>query len=66
MIQNVLREIGGVGLYGIISVLLFFTVFSTAMWWAFSQRKQLLNQMGALPLVADDGSDREEGGKTHE
>ena len=50
MIQNVLRSIGGVGVYGVISVTLFFLVFLTAVIWAFSHKKSHLNAMGALPL----------------
>ncbi len=50
MIKNVLSDIGGVGLYGIASVLLFFLVFSGAMLFAFLKKKPFLNYMGALPL----------------
>lgn len=54
MIQNVLRAIGGVGMYGVISVCLFFTVFSTAVIWALIQKRSLLNSLSAIPL--DDGT----------
>jgi len=54
MIQNVIREMGGIAAYGIISVCLFFTVFTGAMLWAFAQRKSLCDKMSELPL--DDGS----------
>ncbi len=50
MIQNVLREIGGIGLYGAISVCLFFLVFSVALIRACLLKKSFLNFMGALPL----------------
>jgi hypothetical protein len=53
MIQNVLRDIGGIGLYGVISVCLFFTVFSAAVFRAFLLKKSFLKAMSALPL--DDG-----------
>jgi hypothetical protein len=50
MIKNVLQDIGGVGIYGVISICLFFTVFSVALVWALLQRKPFLNAMSALPL----------------
>jgi hypothetical protein len=53
MIQNVLRDIGGIGLYGVISVCLFFLVFSVALVWACLLSKPFLKSMSALPL--DDG-----------
>ena len=53
MIKNVLQEIGGVGLYGVISLCLFFLVFSTAVIRACMLNKSFLKSMSALPL--DDG-----------
>jgi hypothetical protein len=53
MIQNVLRDIGGIGIYGVISVCLFFLVFSMALVRACLLKKQFLKSMSALPL--DDG-----------
>jgi len=53
MIQNVLRDIGGIGLYGVISVCLFFLVFSVALFRACLLKKPFLSSMSALPL--DDG-----------
>jgi hypothetical protein len=53
MIQNVLTEIGGVGIFGVISVCLFFLVFGGALLWALLLKKSFLNLMGALPLQDD-------------
>lgn len=53
MIQNVLRDIGGIGLYGVISVCLFFLVFSAAVLRALMLKKSLIAEMSHLPL--DDG-----------
>jgi cbb3-type cytochrome oxidase subunit 3 len=53
MIKNVLSDIGGVGLYGIISVCLFFIIFTTAIVWALLRKKSFCQAMSALPL--DDG-----------
>ncbi|MDB6040256.1 MAG: hypothetical protein JWM99_4097 [Verrucomicrobiales bacterium] len=50
MIQNVIRSVGGIAGFGIISICIFFTVFTTAMIWAFAQRKTHCDQMGSLPL----------------
>ena len=63
MIQNVLREIGGIGLYGVISVCLFFAVFSTTVFRAFLLKKPFLKSMGALPL--DDGQPAPTKGLSH-
>lgn len=65
MIKNVLSDIGGVGLYGIISISLFFTVFIGMLIWAFSMKKSFAKSMSVLPL--NDGetkSDRK--GSFHE
>jgi hypothetical protein len=64
MIKNVLQDIGGVGLYGVISICLFFTVFSGALVWAFLQKKSFLNDMSVLPL--EDGSQLPTGKGSHE
>jgi hypothetical protein len=50
MIQNVLHHIGGIGLYGIISICLFFTVFLGVVAWAALLKKPYLKSMSALPL----------------
>lgn len=54
MIQNALKEIGGVGLYGIVSVCLFFFVFGTAMVWSACLKRSFLQSMERLPL--EDGT----------
>jgi hypothetical protein len=54
MIQSVLRDIGGIGLYGVISVCLFFIVFTVALVRACLLKKPFLQTMGALPL--EDGA----------
>jgi hypothetical protein len=54
MIRNVLTDIGGIGPYGVISVCLFFLVFSGAVVWAFLLRKPYVQAQSQLPL--EDGS----------
>lgn len=64
MIQNVMRGLGDIATYGIISVCLFFVVFTGAMVWALAQRKSLCEKMRALPL--EDGSVEPKGDSVHE
>lgn len=50
MIKNVVSHIRGVEFYGVISILLFFTVFICLMVWAFRLKKSYLSSMQELPL----------------
>ena len=50
MIQNVLNNIHGVGVYGVISICIFFTFFTGMLLWAFARKKNYLEKMGSLPL----------------
>jgi len=50
MIQNVLTSIGGVGMYGVVSICIFFTVFVGAVIWMLTLKKPYLNAMRELPL----------------
>jgi hypothetical protein len=59
MIQNVIRDLGGIAGFGIISVCLFFAVFICAAIYAFVQRKGFCDRMRALPL--EDGSSEPKG-----
>ena len=63
MIQNVIRDMGGIAGFGIISVCLFFAVFTGAAIYAFLQRKAFCDRMRALPI--DDGLP-ESKGASHE
>lgn len=56
MIKNVLSDIGGVGVYGVVSVCLFFTVFLGTVLWALCRKKTFLETMSRLPL--HDGTTR--------
>lgn len=57
MIKNVLQEIGGVGIYALTSLLLFFVVFTGALIWTFIQRAALCRKMESLPLEDDSRKD---------
>ena len=50
MIQNVLRSIGGVGIYGAISISLFFLVFAVALAWVCFLKKETADSIAELPL----------------
>ena len=63
MIQNVIRDMGGIAAFGVISICLFFAVFTAAAIYAFAQRKTFCDRMRGLPL--EDGS-RESKGASHE
>jgi len=56
MIQNVLSGLGGVGVYGIISISLFFAFFLGMLIWVIRLKKPYLNSMGALPLEDESNS----------
>ncbi len=50
MIKNVVEHIGGVGIYGVVSICIFFTFFVGMLIWAVRLKKNYLNSMGELPL----------------
>ena len=50
MIENTLRNLGGIGIYGIISVCLFFAFFTGMLVWAFRLKRGYLDSMQDLPL----------------
>ena len=50
MIENVMHKIGGVSMYGVISICMFFIFFTGALLWAASLKKSYLNSMCQLPL----------------
>jgi hypothetical protein len=60
MIKNVLCDINGVEVYGIVSICLFFTVFTTAMVWAAVLKKPFLKSMSVLPLKDGEITTKEE------
>ena len=64
MIQNVLRHIGGIENYGILSICLFFASFLGVLVWALCLRKPFLNSMAAKPLE-DDPEDPQPSSKPH-
>jgi hypothetical protein len=53
MIENVLHRIGGVGMFGIISICIFFAFFSAMLVWAFRLKKSYITAMRELPLESE-------------
>lgn len=53
MFHNILKTIGGIEQYGIISLCLFSTIFAGVLVWALLQRKAHLDHMAGVPLEDD-------------
>jgi hypothetical protein len=53
MIENVMHQMGGIGIFGIISITLFFAFFTGMLFWTAFLKKPYLNSMRALPLDED-------------
>lgn len=58
-LRNYLESISGVGIFPVITLVIFFTVFVLLGAWAFIARKEHLQAMNHLPLL-DDGSTESE------
>ena len=54
MIKNVLTDSGGIGIYGVVSICLFFAVFTGALIWSLLLKKADLDARSVLPL--EDGT----------
>jgi len=57
MIRDALSNLGGVGVYGVISICLFFAVFLSLLVWAVRLKQPWLNTMSRLPLEPDNDDD---------
>ena len=55
MIKDVLENIGGVGVYGVISILIFFSTFVGVLIWVFTLRKSDLKEASEIPLRDEPG-----------
>jgi hypothetical protein len=53
MIQNILRHLGGIEQYGILSLCLFCVIFLGVLLWAFLQKKSHLDYMARVALDTD-------------
>jgi hypothetical protein len=50
MINHFVTNIGNIALFGMISIVLFFAVFTGAVGFAFCMKKTFVSRMSALPL----------------
>lgn len=57
MIRDVLSRIGGVGVYGMISIVLFFVVFLGVLVWVVRLKRNYLETMSQLPLEPEPDHD---------
>ena len=64
MINHFVTEIGGIEVFGVISICLFCVVFVGAFIWALTQKKSLMTKMESLPL--HDGDATTAKGVSHE
>lgn len=51
--RNYLESIAGVGIYPVITLVIFFSFFTILAIWAFRARKQHFDAISSLPLDAD-------------
>jgi hypothetical protein len=56
MIENVVRTLGGVSAFGIISICIFFAFFTGMLLWAGFLKPTYLKSMSGLPLECDSDS----------
>ncbi len=63
MIENVVRGIGGVGMFGVISICIFFLFFIGMLWWAARLKKPYLSSMQTLPLENSSEQPKQPSGK---
>lgn len=66
MIKHVLSAIGGVGVYGAISIVLFFVVFMGALLYSATMRASVAGRMSRLPLADDEREELAEGEVKHD
>lgn len=59
MEQKVLSSISGVGIYGIISILIFVAFFTVALIWVVGLKTNYIKHMGDLPLDEGEKNRRE-------
>ena len=60
MIPNVLRAIGGIGVYDTISICLFVLVFCGVLIWAACLKRCVLDEMSSLPLRDEQDLNKED------
>ena len=66
MFKEVLQSIEGVGIYPIISMIVFVIFFAAVIIWYFKADKKYLNKMKNLPLDNDEKSNSNNTGEKHD
>jgi hypothetical protein len=56
--NRIIESMGGIATFGIISICLFVTVFTSSLIWASRLKKPFLKSMEALPLDEAEGENR--------
>ena len=54
MEEKIICSINGVGIYGVVSICIFFAFFTGMLLWAFTQKRNYLDKMGNLPIEQSD------------
>jgi hypothetical protein len=65
MIQNVIRTLGGIDHFGLVSLFLFFGMFAAVSTWAMLQSRAHIERMARIPLDPDQDN-LQNGGKSNE
>jgi cytochrome c oxidase cbb3-type subunit IV len=66
MFKEVLQSIEGIGIYPIISMIVFVIFFAAVIIWYFKADKKYLNKMKNLPLDNDEESNSNNTGEKHD
>lgn len=66
MYKEVLQSIEGIGIYPIISMIVFVIFFAIVIIWYFKADKKYLNKMSNLPLEEDEKLNSNNTGKNHD
>lgn len=53
-VKGPLESIDGVGIYPLISLLIFFIFFVALFWWVITAKKEYINKVSNLPLELED------------
>jgi hypothetical protein len=61
MIENVMNKIGGVGMFGVISICIFFAFFTGMLVWLVCLKESYLESMCELPLDRQPGPEPKTG-----
>ena len=56
-VKGPLESIDGVGIYPLISLLIFFIFFVALFWWVITAKKEYINNVSNLPLEKEDELD---------